>query len=70
MTEIYTCPECGSDQVTVAHIQTFMVNTGDHYCHSVKTQDSDSTARCIACDWNGERYQLSLTYTDEDQNND
>ena len=29
MTEqIYVCPECGSDQVTTEHIQTFMVYTG------------------------------------------
>ena len=70
MTEIYTCPECGSDLVTVTHVQTFMVNTGDHYCHSIKAHDPDSPTRCIACDWNGERYQLELAYTDEDQNND
>ena len=55
----YTCPECGSDQVTTAHIQTFMVNTGDHYCHSMKTHDSDSPARCLDCDWTGQRHQLT-----------
>lgn len=65
---IYTCPKCNSDLVTVTHVQTFMVNTGDHYCHSIKAHDPDSPTRCIACGWNGERYQL--TYTDEDQNND
>ena len=44
MTEpVLTCPECGSDRVTTAHIQTFMVNTGEHFCHSVKTHDSDSS---------------------------
>lgn len=56
---LYTCPECGSDQVTTAHIQTFMVNTGDHYCHSMKTHDSDSPARCLDCDWTGQRHQLT-----------
>ena len=55
-----TCPECGSTEVTTAHIQTFMVNTGDHYCHSVKTHDSDSPARCTVygCSWEGERKDL------------
>ena len=54
----YTCPECGSDRVTTAHIQTFMVNTGEHYCHSIKTNDSNSPARCIRCDWTGVRQNL------------
>ena len=54
----YTCPECGSDQVTVAHIQKFMANGGDHYCHSVKTHDSDSPANCLDCRWEGERRNL------------
>lgn len=54
----YTCPECGSDQVTTEHHQKFMVNTGDHYCHSIKTQDSDSPATCLSCDWHGEHKHL------------
>ena len=59
MTEpVLTCPACGSDRVTTAHIQTFMVNTCEHYCHSVKTHDPDSPARCIRCDWTGERKDL------------
>ena len=59
MTEpVLTCPECGSDRVTTAHIQTFMVNTGEHFCHSVKTHDSDSPATCLACCWKGERGDL------------
>ena len=52
------CPECGSEEVTTAHVQTFKVNTGEHYCHSVKTHDSDSPAYCIECQWRGERHQL------------
>lgn len=52
------CPECGSDNVTSEHHQQFMVNTGDHYCHSMKVQDSDSPATCLECDWVGERKDL------------
>lgn len=52
---LYLCPECGSEHVTTQHIQTFMANTGDHYCHSMKTQDSDSPATCLDCDWKGQR---------------
>lgn len=59
MTEpIYVCPECGSDRVTTEHHQMFMVNTGEHYCHSVKPQDADSPATCLACLWEGERGDL------------
>ena len=49
------CPECNSLEVTVTAEQMFMVNTGDHYCHSVKTQDSDATATCLTCRWTGQR---------------
>jgi hypothetical protein len=53
------CPQCGSEEVTVAHIQMFMANSGDHYCHSVKTQDPDSPATCNACAWIGRRDELT-----------
>lgn len=58
MSDTLTCPECGSGQVTVAHIQTFMANTSEHYCHSVKTQDNDSPSMCLDCDWQGVRKNL------------
>lgn len=53
-----TCPECESDQVAVTAEQMFMANTGEHYCHSVKTQDSDAKATCLACRWTGQRSDL------------
>ncbi len=60
MTEpLLTCPECGSEQVTAEHHQIFMVNTGEHYCHSMKTQDADSPASCLDCNWTGLRYALT-----------
>jgi len=36
-----------------------MVNTGDHYCHSVKAHDDDAKARCLDCGWAGARSDLS-----------
>ena len=59
MDEKLICPECGSDQVTVTAEQSFMVNTGEHYCHSVKTHDPDAKARCLSCQWQGERRALA-----------
>ena len=58
MDETLICPECGSAEVAVTAEQMFMVNTGEHYCHSVKTQDDDSKATCLACRWTGERKDL------------
>lgn len=52
------CPECKSDRVTLTHEQTFMANTLEHYCHSVKVQDPDAKARCIECNWQGRHDQL------------
>jgi ssDNA-binding Zn-finger/Zn-ribbon topoisomerase 1 len=52
------CPECGSKEVALTAEQMFMANTGDHYCHSVKTNDANSKATCLACNWVGRRLQL------------
>jgi len=54
----YSCPECRSTRVTLTHEQSFMANTLEHYCHSVKVQDSYSKARCLECDWTGFHSQL------------
>lgn len=62
----YTCPECESEEVTLAHIQKFMANSGDHYCHSVKTHDYDSPADCLDCDWSGYRHELIQDGQEED----
>ncbi len=58
MEPILVCPECNSDNVVTEHHQMFMVNTGEHYCHSTKVFDSDSPATCLDCRWKGERNQL------------
>lgn len=56
--ELLKCPNCGSAEVTVSHLQRFMANTGEHYCHAVKTHDPDSEATCIKCRWRGRRDEL------------
>ena len=57
-TELLTCPECGSIEIAITAEQMFMANTGDHYCHSVKVQDADAKAVCLACRWTGQRKHL------------
>ena len=54
----YHCPECESAEVFSTHEQAFMVNTGEHYCHMVKTHDGDAKAGCTECGWRGERQHL------------
>ena len=56
----FTCPECDSEEVVVTAEQMFMVNTGEHYCHSVKTQDNDAKVLCLACRWTGHRGALNI----------
>jgi len=53
------CPSCGSNRVTVAEETMFMVNTMEHWCHSVKAHDADAKADCLACRWQGIRAQLT-----------
>jgi hypothetical protein len=43
------CPDCNSSNVTVTEEQMFMVNSLEHYCHSVKAHDSDTKADCLDC---------------------
>ena len=52
------CPDCESTEVTLTHEQSFMANTLEHYCHSVKVQDSDAQSRCLDCGWRGTHNQL------------
>lgn len=55
----YQCPECESDEVVLVSETSWMANTGEFFCHSVKTQDSDATARCLTCDWAGRHAELT-----------
>ena len=59
MDQVRTCPECDSEDVVVTAEQMFYVNTGDHYCQSVKTQDSDAKATCLDCTWEGRLQDLT-----------
>jgi hypothetical protein len=52
------CPECSSTEVTLTHEQMFMANSHEHYCHSVKVQDTNSQSSCLDCGWVGVRRQL------------
>ena len=51
--QILACPKCGSEQVISRSEQSFMVNTGEYYCESVKCHDFNAKASCLSCDWEG-----------------
>jgi len=52
------CPDCSSNRIAVTEETMFMVNTGEHYCHSVKAHDTDAKVLCLYCRWTGQRGQL------------
>ena len=52
------CPDCKSAKVAVTEETMYMVNTGNYYCHSVKSYDPDAKAVCLKCDWCGFRNNL------------
>lgn len=56
--ELY-CPSCGSNRVTVTEETKYMINTLEHWCHSVKAYDEDAKVDCLVCNWQGIRAQLS-----------
>lgn len=62
--KLLRCPDCGSDKVTVEWITTYMANSGDHYCHSMKTHDPDTKAHCLFCGWDGLRMNLVVGEVD------
>ena len=47
------CPVCFSSEVASTDSQLIMVNTGEHYMHSVKARDVHSRTICISCGWSG-----------------
>jgi len=57
--KLLLCPDCGSSEVTLTCEQKFMANTDEHYCHSMKTHDDDSPARCLKCGWEGIRIAIN-----------
>jgi hypothetical protein len=56
---LYLCPDCHEPDVTLTAEQSFMANTLEHYCFSVKIQDANAQARCIKCGWTGEHSELT-----------
>lgn len=58
-TEYFECPECTSPGLIVTEEQMFMLNTLDHYCHSVKAGDANAKVYCLDCGWSGLRFEVT-----------
>lgn len=57
---LLVCPQCKSDQVSVTVETKYNVNTGDHYCHSIKAHDPHARVDCLDCFWSGKRNDLLI----------
>lgn len=56
---VYSCPQCGeTEELTVEAHTGYYVNSGDHYCHLMKTHDPGAPCSCHACNWSGMRIEL------------
>lgn len=49
----YHCPECESDDLLVYERTAYELNTGNFYCHSVKSHDAEAKVSCQDCEWEG-----------------
>jgi len=56
--QTYRCPECETEELFVRAVTTYYLNTGEFFCHSVKTHDSEADVFCMDCDWKGTRKDL------------
>lgn len=55
---LLVCPGCESSDVIVRAVTSYRVNSGEFYCHPVKTHDSNASVNCLACDWDGQLHEL------------
>lgn len=55
---LLSCPKCGATDVLVMEEAAFYANTGEFYCHSVKSYDEYARATCPICWWEGQRKDL------------
>jgi hypothetical protein len=62
---VYRCPNCGSDNLLVYEQTSWVMNTGEFYCHSVKAHDSNAKVCCqdTSCMWVGERSEVMVSET-------
>jgi hypothetical protein len=52
----YVCPVCNSSDLFVYEETSWLLNTGEFFCHSVKMWDSNAKVTCREsdCEWVGE----------------
>lgn len=51
----HVCPQCHEDSLLVRAVTSYHFNTGEFFCHSVKTHDHNAPVCCLECDWEGTR---------------
>lgn len=58
----YTCQECGTNKLLVYEETAYFVNSGEFFCHSTKSHDSDAKIACYDCSWKGLQQDLKEGY--------
>lgn len=64
---VFVCPACGSEEVIVRAVTSYMVNSGEFYCHTIKTHDSGAKTGCLKCYWEGELSDLPTTIQENEK---
>lgn len=59
------CPNCDSSALLVYAETSYWINTGEHFCHSMKTHDSGAKVKCSDCDWEGKRSNVEVAKQQE-----
>ena len=57
------CLDCGSESLLVYTETSYWLNTGEHYCNSIKAHDAIARVRCDTCGWEGKRCQVETDST-------
>jgi ADP-ribose pyrophosphatase YjhB (NUDIX family) len=53
------CPNCNSTDLLVYEKTAYVLNTLEHWCHSVKAHDNEAECYCRDCDWEGNRLAVN-----------
>lgn len=64
------CPCCGSSKLLVYSETAYWLNTGEHFCHSVKSHDKIAKVKCSDCDWQGKLKDVEISRCNKETNNE
>lgn len=54
----YQCPKCGNKEILISSKTSYKMNSGEFFCHSIKTHDSYAEVSCLDCGYEGTRKEV------------